>query len=93
MYRVNYMAQLTFYHLQKLALISILDFQEYILMALSYRFIHNVEVAIKDKERYFSNLQSWAKYLKKIEKSSKTGKEKKSLISTFACFLTAIAKL
>ena len=25
----------------------------------------------------------------KIEKSSKTGQDKKSLISTFACFLTA----
>ena len=29
----------------------------------------------------------------KIEKSSKTGPEKKSLISTFGCFLTAIAKV
>ena len=29
----------------------------------------------------------------KIEKSSKTGQDKKSLISTFACFLTAIAKV
>ena len=29
----------------------------------------------------------------KIEKSSKTGQEKKSLISTFAFFLTAIAKV
>ena len=29
----------------------------------------------------------------KIEKSSKTGQEKKSLISTFACFLTGIAKV
>ena len=28
----------------------------------------------------------------KIEKSSKTELEKKNLISTFACFLTAIAK-
>ena len=28
----------------------------------------------------------------KIEKSSKTGEDKKSLISTFACFLTATAK-
>ena len=27
------------------------------------------------------------------EKSSKTGKEKKSLTSTFACFLTAIARV
>ena len=29
----------------------------------------------------------------RIEKSSKTGQEKKGLISTFACFLTAIAKV
>ena len=29
----------------------------------------------------------------KIEKSSKTGHDKKSLISTFASFLTAIAKV
>ena len=29
----------------------------------------------------------------KIEKSSKTGQDKKSLISTFACFLTATAKV
>ena len=29
----------------------------------------------------------------KIEKSSKTGQEKKSLTSNFACFLTAIAKV
>ena len=29
----------------------------------------------------------------KIEKSSKTGQDKKSLISTFACFLTAAAKV
>ena len=29
----------------------------------------------------------------KIENSSKTGQDKKSLISAFACFLTAIAKV
>ena len=29
----------------------------------------------------------------KIEKSSKMGQEKESLISTFTCFLTAIAKV
>ena len=29
----------------------------------------------------------------KIEKSSKTGQVKKSLISTFACFLTATAEV
>ena len=64
-YSVNYIAQLTFYHLQKLVLVNIfnvswlgshLDFPEYILMALSYKFIRNTELAIKDKERYFSNL-------------------------------------
>ena len=36
------------------------------------------------------NLQSWTKYLNKIEKFSKIGQDNKSLISTFACFLTAI---
>ena len=36
---------------------------------------------------------SWAKYLGQIEKSNKTGKEEKSFISTFACFLVAIAKV
>ena len=30
---------------------------------------------------------------KKIEKPRRTGQQKKSLISTFACFLTAIAKV
>ena len=29
----------------------------------------------------------------KIEKSSKTGQDKKGLMSTFACFLTAAAKI
>ena len=29
----------------------------------------------------------------RIEKSSKTGQDKKSLISTFACFLTATTKV
>ena len=29
----------------------------------------------------------------KLEKSSKTGQDKKSLISTFACFLTATTKV
>ena len=40
-----------------------------------------------------SYLQSWTKYWGKIEKSSKTGSDKKSLVSTFACFLTATAKV
>ena len=35
---------------------SHLDFPEYILMAVTYKFIRNLEVAIKNKERYFSNL-------------------------------------
>ena len=35
---------------------SHLDFPEYVLMAVFYRFIHNLEVAIKDKKSYFSNL-------------------------------------
>ena len=30
---------------------------------------------------------------KKIEKFSQTGQEKKSLVSSFACILTAIAKV
>ena len=30
---------------------------------------------------------------KKMEKSSKTGQETKSLVSTVGCFLTAIAKV
>ena len=29
----------------------------------------------------------------RLEKSNKTGQEKKSLISTFACFLTVIVKV
>ena len=29
----------------------------------------------------------------KMEKSSKTGQEKKSLLSIFTCFLTAVAKV
>ena len=35
---------------------SHLDFPEYILMAVFYRFIRNLEVAIKDREKYSSNL-------------------------------------
>ena len=30
---------------------------------------------------------------KKIEKSGKTGQDKKILVSTFACFVTAIVKV
>ena len=42
---------------------------------------------------FFSNYNSGQNIWNKIEKSSKTGQDKKSLISTFACFLTAIAKV
>ena len=35
---------------------SHLDFPEYVLMGVFDRFIHNLEVAIKDKKSYFSNL-------------------------------------
>ena len=37
--------------------------------------------------------QSLTKHLGKKEKSSNIQKDKKSLASTFACFLTAIAKV
>ena len=37
--------------------------------------------------------QSYAKYLEQLEKSSTTGEDKKSLIFTFACFLTATVKV
>ena len=40
-----------------------------------------------------ANLQSWTKHLTKVEKSSEVGLENKILISTFACFLTAIVKV
>ena len=40
-----------------------------------------------------SVVQSWAKCLTKVEKSSKIGQEKEGLISGFACFLTAVAKV
>ena len=61
------------------------------------------ESLIREKRNYNPGQNTWnkilgTKYLEqntwnKIEKSSKTGKERKSLISTFACFLTAIAKV
>ena len=38
-------------------------------------------------------LQSWQNIWNKIEKCSKTGQDKKSLKSAFACFLTATAKV
>ena len=39
------------------------------------------------------SLQSRTKYLTKVEKSSKIGHERKSLISAFTCFLTVTAKV
>ena len=38
-------------------------------------------------------LQPWAQYLEQNRESRKTREEKKSLISTFACFLTTMAKV
>ena len=35
---------------------SYLRFPEYILLAVSYRLIHNLEVVIRDEVRYSSNL-------------------------------------
>ena len=60
------MAQLSFYHLQKLflgnysietdSLGSHVDFPEYILVSVFYIFICNLQVTIKDRENYFSCL-------------------------------------
>ena len=47
------------------------------------------ESLIREKRIYNPGQNTW----NKIEKSSKTGKERKILISAFACFLTAIAKV
>ena len=42
---------------------------------------------------FFLCLQSRTNYLTKAEKPSKIEQEKKRLISAFACFLTAIARV
>ena len=61
MYNI-YMAELTFYHWQ--------DFPEYILIAVFYIFIRNLEVLIKDREKYSSDLgkglqgEGWQKQVK-----------------------------
>ena len=61
MYNI-YMAGLTFYHWQ--------DFPEYILIAVFYIFIRNLEVPIKDREKYSSDLgkglqgEKWEKQVK-----------------------------
>ena len=47
------------------------------------------EFIANDKQTYTPGQNIW----NKIEKSSKTGQGKKGLISTFACFLTATAKV
>ena len=44
-------------------------------------------------QRFACSDNLWQNILNKIEKSSKIGENKKSLISAFACFLTAIAKV
>ena len=43
--------------------------------------------------KFVSSDNSVRNISKKLEKFSKTGQENKSLISTFACFLTNIAKV
>ena len=53
-YSISYMAQLTFCHLQRLVLGNI---GIHVDMDAFYRFIHNLEVAIKDREKYFSSLR------------------------------------
>ena len=50
------MAFSAYFHWQDLLLGSHLDFPEFILMAVSFRFIHNLEAAIKDKEGCSSSL-------------------------------------
>ena len=44
-------------------------------------------------QKLASSLNSGQNIWNKIVKSNKTGHEKKKLISTFSCFLTAIAKV
>ena len=44
------MAFSAYFHWQDLLLGSHLDVPEFILMAVSFRFIHNLEAAIEDKE-------------------------------------------
>ena len=54
-----------------------------------FRFFSLWFVFIAQKEIYNHMQNIW----NKLEKSSKTGQGKKSLMSTFACFLTATAKV
>ena len=53
-------------------------------------------LTIESKERFIAKISvklPMQNIWNKLEKSSKTGQDKKSLISTFACFLTATAKV
>ena len=50
------------------------------------------EVTLKILE-FILNYNPGQSIWSRIEKSSKTGQDKKSLMSTFACFLTATAKV
>ena len=57
-------------------------FQKY--LTHTKKFLYNVtSFFLAEKEIY---LQSWAKYLDQSRESSRTGQDKKSLISTFTCF-------
>ena len=61
--------------------------------------IHQVDTTINNQSE--ANSQRWLNLIynhgqniwHEIDKPNKTGQKKKSLISTFACFLTAIAKV
>ena len=52
---------------------------------LNFQTANRIKAALK--------LQSRTTYLSKVEKSNKIGHERKSLISAYTCFLTAIAKI
>ena len=58
-------------------------------------FLHgcSLESYVQHKGAVWGSLQSMLDTWNKLEESSKTGQGKKSLISTFACFLTATAKV
>ena len=64
-------------------------------MLCSYRKCQKIEVWMRLGQGMTKKLlrQSLTKHLGKKEKSSNIQQDKKSLASTFACFLTAIAKV
>ena len=55
---------------------------------------HSIKLYTCIQSKYFYSmiLQSCTKYLEQNRVTSKTGQEKKSLVSVFECFLTAIGK-